>query len=342
MGENIKIRCPVCSSEYQDSGHPEISCNNCGFRYAFVHFAAGETSRRLLCDKIAEARHQFKLSRLTKYSEGNRFILTSDSVAFISLKERMLSVIYGNGRVETAKNVLQYSASERNSVVLFENGKIKVLGDNNFRQCNVQNLNDIVSVLCAPNCIYAIDKKGKVNIVGAAVDPVIKNWTDISALSCGAFHVLGLTKDKKVKIAGEMIEKSVVDKVSGWKNVKSVTAATDCSIALFQNGTAAFAGRKNDPRSEVESWTDIISISADSSYAIGLTRDGAVRLAGFCKPYLDMGRSLAREWKNLIAVTCSRSGIAAISDNGELSIAGNFSGDLELVKKIWLEKIRIE
>ncbi len=69
--------------------------------------------------------------------------------------------------------------------------------------------------------------------------------------------------------------------------------------------------------------------------------DGEIKQAGSCKVFLDMGRSAAKDWKNVIAVTCSRSGIAAITEDGALKIAGNFSGDIDKICEVWEKQVKL-
>lgn len=337
----MEMVCPVCAAKSSDLAMAEVSCTKCGFEYAYVDCFGGKKSLTLWRNKIEKKKAQLKLNKMELFSKTDCFILSSDTVAYVSTDEKRLSIFSSDGSVEEKQNVRQYSRSERNSAILLENGEIEAYGDNSYGQCNVQVTEPAASILCAPNCIYVIGESGQISISGAVIDAEIQSWRDISALSCGSFHLLGLTKDKKVRIAGEMIEKAVIEKVSSWKKVKSICAATDCSIALFDDGTVSFAGRKNDPRSEVENWKNIISVKADSSYAVGLTQEGNIQLAGTCKAYLDMERSTAAKWKNVIAITCSRSGIAAIFNDGSLKIVGNFSGDSEEIYKNWIDHVKI-
>jgi alpha-tubulin suppressor-like RCC1 family protein len=318
-----------------------ISCEKCNFEYAFIRYFAGDQSRRLFQEKLKTAKHNYLLSVIEHNSDTNRFTLMGDSVAFVSEKDKTLSIIKGDRSIEKSSGILQCSASERNRAILHDDGKISVEGDNSYGQCDTQELKDIEYVLCAPNCVYAVNKAGDVAVVGAVLDHDLKKWKNIKTLACGSYHVLGLTKDNTVKIAGDMIDNSVIETVSGWKNVKSVAAATDCAVALFQDGTVGFAGRKDDPRNNVKDWKKIVSVSVDSSYVIGITEDGEIRLAGSCKSFLDMGRSSAKDWKNVVAVTCSRSGIAAILQDGTLKIAGNFSGDINEVCETWKKNVEI-
>ncbi len=340
MNSAVEMKCPICKSVIPIDGHNAAKCGKCGFAYAFIRYAAGDESREILRKKAETARRNYVLSTIEQNNTPNRFTLTGDSVAYITANTNTLIIIHDDNAVKTS-GVLQYSASERNTALLREDGRVSVKGDNSYGQCDVQKLRDIVYISCAPNCLYAVNKEGDVSIVGAVIDNNIKEWKNIKTIACGSFHVLGLTGDNTVMVAGDMLDNNMTETVSKWKNVKSIAAATDCGVALFQDGTVGFAGRQNDSRKEVESWEKIVSVSVDSSYVIGITEEGEIKLAGSCKAFLDMGRSAAKDWKNVIAVTCSRSGIAAVMEDGTLKIAGNFSGNIDKVCDAWAENVEI-
>lgn len=341
MNSAVDMHCPICKTVIPIDGLNVVACGKCSFEYAFIRYMSGDNSRKLFQEKINTAKRKYSLSLIERNNNPNRFTLTGDSVAYISADTNTLSILKDDKNIESISGVLQYSASERNTAILYEDGKVSVQGDNSYGQCSTEELKDIVCVLCAPNCIYAVNKEGQISIVGAVIDNKIKKWENIKMLACGSFHVLGLNKDGTVIIAGDMLDSNMVETVSNWKNVKNIAAATDCAVALFKNGKVGFAGRKNDPRNEVESWEKIVSVSVDSSYVIGITEEGSIKMAGACKSFLDMGRSAAKSWKNVIAVTCSRSGIAAITEDGNLKIAGNFSGNIDEVSDIWAEHVEI-
>ncbi len=90
----------------------------------------------------------------------------------------------------------------------------------------------------------------------------------------------------------------------------------------------------------MDGWKDIVAIEADSAYAVGLTKDGQVRMAGYCKPFLDMGRSDAANWKNIMAIACSNSGIAAIGTDRTLRLAGNLVGDCDELMSSWNAQVK--
>lgn len=335
------MRCPICKNVKPIDGIPGISCSKCKFEYAFVRWMAGDRSRKLYQEKMQIAKYKYILSQIEHHSEKSYFTLTGNSVAYVSDKENTLYIINGDRSIEKISDVMQYSASERNSAILYRNGKLSVYGDDSYGQCDIQGLKDIAFVMCAPNCVYTVNKMGEVFVVGAVVDENIKKWKNMKSLVCGSYHVLGLTKDNTVKIGGYILDQNMIDIVSKWKNVKSIAAATDCSVALFQDGTVAFAGRKDDPRNNIDLWENIEAVSVDSSYVIGIKKGGDIMMAGSCKAFLDMGRSSAKDWKNVIAVTCSRSGIAAILSDGTIRIAGNISGNVDEICEAWDDHIEI-
>ena len=341
MNSAVDMKCPICKTVVPIDGLNAVACGKCGFEYAFIRYISGDNSRKLFQEKINTAKRNYSLSLIERNNNPNRFTLTGDSVAYISANTNTLSIIKDDNNIERIPGVLQYSASERNTAILHEDGRISVEGDNSYGQCNTQELKDMVCILCAPNCVYAVNKAGEVSIVGAVIDNKIRKWNNIKTLACGSFHVLGLNKDSTVMIAGDMLDNNMIETVSNWKNVKSIAAATDSGVALFKDGTVGFKKKKNDSRNEVGSWKKIVSVSVDSSYVIGITEDGEIKLAGSCKAFLDMGRSAAKDWKNVIAVTCSRSGIAAITEDGALKIAGNFSGNIGEVCDAWAKYVEI-
>ena len=54
----------------------------------------------------------------------------------------------------------------------------------------------------------------------------------------------------------------------------------------------------------------------------------------------DMDRALAGKWENIAAVSCSHSGIGALTAGGQVFIHGNIIGDLEAIRENWKETQR--
>ena len=76
--------------------------------------------------------------------------------------------------------------------------------------------------------------------------------------------------------------------VDSWKNITAVSAGIFHTVGLKADGTAVAVGNNESGQCNVDSWTDIIAVSAGydyffymgaGDYSIGLKADGAVVIA---------------------------------------------------------------
>lgn len=320
MEDIRKELCPVCGSPREASAENPYDCPVCGLENAYVRFFAGENGRALQRRREEEAARRLIQARMEQYAGALAY--DGSAAALIDPKTHRLTVTESDGSVREQENVRQVSAGGRTAVTLFLDGSVSVHGGGGYGEQEAERFSGIRHVLAGPNCVYAVTKEGTVLAAGSPAAPSVRTWTEVRALACGAYHVLGLREDGTVRIAGQLLDEEVCRAVEGWRNVTAIAAASDCSLGLHADGTVSFAGRASDARREAVRWRDVAAIAADSSYAVGLTRDGRVLLAGSCAPFLDMGRSRAREWTNIIAIACGRSGIAALTVSLELRRTG--------------------
>ena len=66
--------------------------------------------------------------------------------------------------------------------------------------------------------------------------------------------------------------------VEKWNNIVSVSAGSNHTLGLKNDGTVVAVGENNYGQCEVENWTNIISISAGYGYTVGLKNDGQLLL----------------------------------------------------------------
>ena len=331
---DINKKCPVCG-QVQGSNKNSITCKQCGFEYAFIKYSASDKTFRVWQQNVQENK-----KRNSPDLETMEIFLSGDSLACMNYESKELYIFRDGEEVQHEQNVISYSLNDRNSAILYADGKLRMSGDNSYGQYEMEKFTDVKKVVCGPNSSYAIKNNGTVQISGLVLTHEIETWTDIENLVCGSYHILVLTKNHTVKIAGDNINPIIADKISKWKHVKAVCATTDASVALFEDGTVSFAGREKDLRADVEGWRDIVSIAIESAYTVGVTKNGQVRLAGFCKPFFDiMNRSTAAEWKNVTKITTGKSSIAALFQDGTVKIVGNFSGDIEEIYNNWKKNI---
>lgn len=321
MNYDRERKCPVCGGESQNDSP---RCEICGFPYAFIkNFIGGESKSQWHATVQMEKRAQIKNMQNVCEKKKN-FTLSENAVSYVSPCDGMQKITTVRGGSCSACAVRLYSASARHEVTLFMDGTLQATGENTYGQCDVGDLRNIVSVTAAPNATYAIDSGGNLKVRGLVSEPSVKNWSSLTSIACGSYHIVGLTKEGRVLIAGDMLDENVKKKVLSWKNAVSVAAAMEATLCLHQNGTVSFAGRETDPRREAENWKNIVSVAADSVYAFGLTSEGKILMAGRSKnELLDMGRRGAADWRDVIAIACSRSGIGALLADGTVRIAGN-------------------
>ena len=335
MRAEQKNRCPVCGSGAAPAA-PACACPVCGFAWAFAGHFAGKASRDAWA-QAAQAERGPLLRRMQELCrEGELFSLQGGVLAVRLARQGILCLLRG-GRVEPqGPEVLQYSAPEhagQNEVRLLAGGGVRCSGDNEYRQCDGESFRGIRRVLAQAKCTYAVTEDGQVLCSGQPVSPEVLRWRHIRDLVCGPYHAAGLTEDGRVLIAGPMLNREVARTVERWRDVTAVACAGDATLGLRRDGTAVFAGRPEDPRRAAESWRGVTAIAMESVYAVGLTGEGRILLAGENpNDYLDMGRKEAAGWQNIAAVSCSRSGIAALEMDGTLHLAGNIREGARLLE----------
>lgn len=120
------------------------------------------------------------------------------------------------------------------------------------------------------------------------VEEVVKDWSDIVAISTNGYHVVGLKAD------GTVIETPTNDDiqsdVSHWSDITAIAAGSDFIIGLKSDGTVVSTGQKID----VSDWSDIAAIYAYGAYAIGVKNDGSMVSAGEVKD-----SALIKNWTDI-------------------------------------------
>lgn len=317
------MTCPVCGHARAGEG---LRCPNCQFPQAFVTCFAGERSHGFWERKVRAARRAWSDRRLPLLSAPGAFTLDWKEASFLDTERHVLTRFRAGGEPVRMEQVRQYSPGSHHAVLLHTDGTVEARGDNDYGQCTVKDLKDIVFVAAGPQCTLAVEKNGRVHVRGAcACRTQVEGWEEIQAVACGSYHVVGLRRDGQVRFAGGPLAPAVFRSAPPVMTVPviSVEAATDCALFLHKNGTVTFAGRAGDPRSGAGKWEDIQAVAADGQYAVGLTRDGRVLLAGERHTLLSAGRVQAEKWIDLAAIACGGSCIGGITRSGELRLAGD-------------------
>ena len=205
MSIKLASVCPVCGRPKGAVSLSEYDCGHCGFQNAYLQSFAGAESLTQWQKAVQAAKTAWQAKQRAEHAGGHRLTVGNHAVALLVPQEHALYLASTNGQLRVEQNVVQFSASERNDAVVYADGTVKVLGeDNSYGQRDTDQWRDIQFALAAPNCTYGVTKTGAVLAQGAPVDPAVRGWTDVQTLACGTRHVVGLTTDGTVRLAGTL------------------------------------------------------------------------------------------------------------------------------------------
>ncbi|MBE6783372.1 MAG: hypothetical protein E7536_05110 [Ruminococcaceae bacterium] len=90
--------------------------------------------------------------------------------------------------------------------------------------------------------IAGLRKDGTVVVVGnEEMKSYVENWTDITAISVGSYHIVGLRKDGTVVSTPALTEqdcyRSGQDAVSDWTDIVEISATDFTIVGLKKDGT---------------------------------------------------------------------------------------------------------
>ncbi len=330
-----KRKCPVCGRIHEDDGLQTVcDCTVCKTRNAFSERFSDRQAFEIWKANMDAGQEKLRKGMQKTCKQKQVLALSNKGVACIFPENAEYQFVSTDAGPFKGKKALQFSFSDRHQVLLLPNGKVEAAGDNDYGQCNVASFSGITHVCAAARCTYGVTKAGRVVSAGIPISNETDQWTEIIKTACGSYHIVGLQKDGRVLIAGNMLDSELKRQVQGWSHVADIASGSDCVIALTTDGRVKFAGKPNDSRREAETWSGIVSAAVESVYVVGLTADGKVMLAGTCKnSFLDLGRAEAKNWREIVAISCSRSGIAALDKSGKLYVAGNVQGIYAILKK---------
>ena len=151
------------------------------------------------------------------------------------------------------------SAGGDHTVGLKADGTVVAAGSNNWGQCDVAGLKDIVAVsagddytvgLKADGTVVATEYTGHQKYYHGKCD--VEGWTDIAAVSAGWDHTVGLKADGTVVAVG----KNNYGKcdVAGLKDIVAVSAGDDYTVGLKADGTVVAVGDNDEGQCDDAGW----------------------------------------------------------------------------------------
>ena len=153
----------------------------------------------------------------------------------------------------------------------------------------------------------------------------VEDWTDIAAVNAGDSHTVGLKKDGTVVSVGWNYYGQC--DVGNWTDIIAVNAGGSHTVGLKKDGTVVAAGQNYYGQCNVEDWSDIVAVSAGDCHTVGLKKDGTVVAVG--RNYdnqCDVGN-----WTDIIAVNAGGSHTVGLKKDGTVVAVGeNSSGQCDV------------
>ena len=146
------------------------------------------------------------------------------------------------------------SAGGDHTVGLKADGTVVAAGSNNWGQCDVAGLKDIVAVSAGDD--YTVGLKADGTVVAVGDNNVgqcdVADWTDIVAVSAGLSHTAGLKADGTVVAVGDNDEGQC--DVAGWKDIVAVSAGKFHTVGLKADGTVVAVGDNDEGQCDDAGW----------------------------------------------------------------------------------------
>lgn len=206
-------------------------------------------------------------------------------------------------------DITAVSAGTFHTVGLRSDGTVVAVGKNEYGECDVGSWTDIVAVDAGGadtvglksdgTVVVAGYKQGKTDgwrditavsadddIVGLRSDGTVvgiknqsvESWTDITAISSGGLHTIGLRSNGTVVTVGGNYYGEL--SVEEWENIAALSTASSHTVGLRADGSLVAAGGNYGEHDDVETWRDIVAISAGTTFTLGLRPDGTVVYEG--------------------------------------------------------------
>lgn len=267
--------------------------------------------------------------------------------------------VYGNASLEKvfsdrAEEFVSVSLSTDHSAAVNSGGVIIAMGDDHFGQCDTRRQQPLFEdftelcanmqtirrrrlqreleykkreceaerfarrMACSERMSVGISAMGRVYTTGSFKD--VKNWSDVTTISCGNAHILALHSDGTVSASGNDVEGCT--RVDGWRGIVEIIAGKYHSLALTSEGKVLFAGQNTSGQGNVGAWSGVKHIFGTDGYTLGLTSEGRVLAVGDGLP-VSPQKLAGDNWRDIVDLALSDRHIAALKSDGTVITDGD-------------------
>jgi len=190
------------------------------------------------------------------------------------------------------------------TVAVSADGSVLACGSNDYGQCDTSSWKNATQVAAGAYHTVALLKDGSVVAAGRNDEGQceVGEWRGIVAIAASDYATFALTKDGAVVFCGYQTDYYRDTPV--WKDVVQISGGSYGLVALHRNGSA-YATHES---ARTEGMTGLVGIVTNTGFAVGLNEDGTVN-----SPRVDLSG-----WDNILALSCSGTGIVGLKDDGSV------------------------
>lgn len=144
-------------------------------------------------------------------------------------------------------------------------------------------------------------------------------WSNIVAVAAGNLHTVGLRSDGTVVAVGQNDDSEC--NVSEWSNIIAIDASNSCTIGLRSDGTVVAVGWKKYNSCDVSDWNNIVAVATGNQHTLGVRSDGTVVAVG----QNDDGQCNVSGWSNIVAVAGGHKHTVGLRSDGTVVAVGDNS-----------------
>ena len=205
----------------------------------------------------------------------------------------MVSVSNENSSVE---NMMEFQKEEEigeqivfyspmNSIAVTEaftlfcmpDGTVKARGDNEERQCDVEEWDHVVAVAASNFHSLGLRTDGTVYAAGAdrSGECQVDTWQNVVAIEAYPDLSLGVTADGTVLVAGISREEIDISVVARWNDMRDIVCGGEFVIGLKKDGSLVWEGATNGP-AQNSNWENVENLKIKDNKLLGIESDGTV------------------------------------------------------------------
>jgi|GEM_PF-1623562 len=237
-----------------------------------------------------------------------------------SIEENKVKIT-GNGSSNRAgvanwENITKIYAGNDNTAAINLNNLPMAAGYNVFNKNIFRGWTDIKSLTLSPNFTAGLTIGGKVYVTDYLKDMGINNWNNVSQISSGAHHLVGVLQNGSVVTAGYNIYEQM--DTSTWKDIVYAASNTSNVVGINKYRSVIAAGDNLYGQCDLNDWRSIVSVDVGDGFIVGLKSNGTVVAKG--RNIYDVCK--VEDLKNIIYIDAAETYFIAIDNQNNIFVKG--------------------